>query len=230
MEVVNGCCAGLDVHQATVVVCARWTEQGQRRQEVATFGTMTRDLLKLSDWLRLRWDHLQQLERLQAQLEQQIEVRRRPFQREVERRSSIPGIKAQVAAALVAEIGVDLSVFPTDAHLASWAGVCPGNHESAGKHQSGRTTKSNRWLRRCLSQAAWAASHTRNTYFSAPYRRLAGRRGKKRAIIAVAHSLLVVAYHVLRRGERYQELGADHFQRRRPDSLRRSLIHQLEHL
>ena len=127
----------------------------------------------------------------------------------VERLQTIPGVSQRVAETVVAEIGVDMEQFPTAAHLASWAGLSPGNDESAGKRRSGRTTKGNRWLRAMLVQAAWAASRTKDTYFTAQYRRLARRRGRKRALVAVGHSLLVVIYHVLKRGTEYEELGAD---------------------
>jgi len=115
------------------------------------------------------------------------------------------------AQAIVAEIGVDMSRFPTSDHLSCWAGMCPGNNESAGKRKSGRTGKANRWLKRCLSQAGWAASHTKNTYLSAQFKQIAKRRGKKRAIIAVGRTIPVIAYHLLAEGTDYQELGADYF-------------------
>jgi transposase len=104
-----------------------------------------------------------------------------------------------------------MSRFPTADHLASWAGVAPGNNESAGKRLSGRTTKGNQALVAALTQAAWAASHTKNTYLSAQYRRIAARRGRKKAIVAVAHSILVIAYHLVKNEETYRELGGDYF-------------------
>ena len=123
-----------------------------------------------------------------------------------------------------------MSVFPTSAHLASWAGVCPGNNRSGGRARSGRTTKGDRWLRRALTQAAWAASHTKETYLSAQYRRLAARRGKKRALVAVGHTILVVAYHILKDGARYQELGAEYLDRLEPERQTRQLVRRLEKL
>ena len=120
--------------------------------------------------------------------------------------------------------------FPTSGHLASWAGVCPGNNQSAGKHRSGRTTKGDRRLRQALTQAAWAAGHTEGTYPSARYHRLAKRRGKKRAAAAVGHTLLVIAYQVLKRGTTYAELGADFLDRPEPERLTRQLVRRLEEL
>jgi transposase len=180
--------------------------------------------------LRMLGQHLDYLEKITADLDTRIEELMRPFQAEVDLLKTIPGVKDQVAAALVAEVGVDMSQFPTELHLSAWAGMCPGNNESAGKRKSGHTAKGNRWLRRALSQAAWAASHTKNTYLSAQYRRLAGRRGKKRAIVAVGHTILVIAYHMLNRRQPYQELGGDFFDRFRPEHLKRALVRRLEKL
>ena len=119
----------------------------------------------------------------------------RPFEESVELLKTIPGVEQRTAENLIAEIGNNMDQFPSAEHLASWAGMCPGNNESAGKRKSGKTPKGNRWLRRTLNKSAWAASHTKNTYLSAQYRRLASRRGKKRAIVAVGHTMLKIVYH-----------------------------------
>ena len=123
-----------------------------------------------------------------------------------------------------------MSRFPTDAHLASWAGMCPGNNESAGKRKSGKTTKGNIHLRAALTQAAWAATHTKQTYLAAQYRRLVKPKGKKRALVAVGHSLLVIAYHLLSRRASYQELGGDYFDQHNAEVQRTRLIRKLEAL
>jgi hypothetical protein len=114
--------------------------------------------------------------------------------------------------------------------LASWGGLCPGNNESAGKRRSGRTTKGDRWLRGALVQAAWAASRAKGTYLASQYRRLARRRGKKKALIALAHTLLVMCYQVLKKGQPYEELGADYLDRLGPERRTRQLVRQLESL
>jgi len=162
--------------------------------------------------------------------DEQIETHCRPFEEAVVNLDTIPGVARQTAEVIVAEIGTDMSRFPSADHLASWAGVAPGNHESAGKRLSGRTNKGNHALEDALSQAAWAASHTKKTYLSTQYHRLAARRGRKRAIVAVAHSILVIAYHLIQKHETYQELGADYFDRRNSEAIAKKLVSRLEHL
>ena len=166
--------------------------------------------------LRQLMDHLDYLDRQIAAFEQRIEELMRPFQEAIKRLMTMPGVGLLTAQNVLAEIGTDMSRFPTDQHLASWAGMCPGNRESAGKRKSGHTNHGNRWLRTALVQAAWAASHSQRTYLAAQYRRLAGRRGKKRAIIAVGHTMLVMMYHMLREGVDYQELGPDYLDKFQP--------------
>jgi len=164
--------------------------------------------------LKLLLEEVEQHEAWIARLSERIvEVLPAPFAEAVQRLATIPGIDERAAENILAEIGTDMAQFPSAGHLASWTGMCSGNRESAGKRRSGRTTKGNRWLRATLVQVAWAASHTKNTYLSAQYHRLAGRRGKKRALVAVGHTLLVIVYHVLRDQTTYRELGADYFDR-----------------
>ena len=143
---------------------------------------------------------------------------------------SIPGLSQATAQVVVAEIGTDMRRFPSAAALASWAGLAPGNNESAGRQRSGRTRKGNVWLRTILVQAAQAAAHTKDTALVARYRRIAARRGHKKAIVALAHALLVIIYHVIARRQPYRELGADYFQRRDPAARVQRLLHQLTHL
>ena len=142
----------------------------------------------------------------------------------------IPGVSRTTIENVTAEIGVDMSIFPDEHHLASWCGICPGNEESGGKRLRSRTRKGNRWLRRALVESAWAASHVKSSYLAAQYRRLAARRGKKRALLAVAHSLLVIIYHVLRHHVEYRDLGPEYFARLEPERLRRHLVRRLQTL
>jgi len=174
--------------------------------------------------------HLEALEGLITDLDLRIAAVMPPFAEAAERLKTIPGVEQRTAEGLIAEIGTDMGRFPTSGHLASWAGVCPGNNQSAGKHRSGRTTKGDRWLRQTLTQAAWAASHTKGTYLSAHYHRLAARRGKKRAVVALSHTLLVIVYQILKYGTTYNELGADFLDRLEPERLTRQLVRRLEKL
>jgi transposase len=160
----------------------------------------------------------------------QIEEYCRPFEEAVVLLDTIPGVGHEVAEIIVSEIGIDMSRFPSADALASWAGVAPGNNESAGKRRSGKTTKGNQALSVALNQAAHGASHTKDTYLSAQYRRLAARRGKKRAIMALMHSILVIAYHLIQRSEPYRDLGGDYFDKRRPEATAKHLVKRLEQL
>ncbi|MCU1314783.1 MAG: IS116/IS110/IS902-like transposase [Candidatus Acidoferrum typicum] len=180
--------------------------------------------------LRELLDHLYFVESKMQRIEQEVAERLGPFQSEVARLCTIPGVDRVTAWGLLAEIGLSMKQFPDAQHLASWAGLCPGSHESAGKRKSGKIRKGSLWLRRCLCQGAWAVSTKKNNYLSALYRRLAVRRGSKRATIAVAHKLLIIAYYILRDGTCYSDLGADYFDRLNPEGLRRRLTKRLEGL
>ena len=170
------------------------------------------------------------LDETMAQFDAQIEASCTPFEEAVVFLDTIPGVARQTAEIMVSEIGTDMGRFPTADHLAAWAGVAPGNHESAGQHRSGQTRKGNKPLGVALNQAAHAASRTKHTYVSAQYRRLAGRRGKKKAIVAVAHSIVVSAYHLLQRHEPCHDLGGDDFDKQRPDTTAKRLVQRLERL
>ncbi|HKO83243.1 MAG TPA: IS110 family transposase [Actinomycetota bacterium] len=184
--------------------------------------------------LRMHLDHVDQLsagiERLDVEVDRVI----RPFSDQLQRLITIPGVGRRTAEVLIAEIGVDMRRFATAAHLASWAGMCPGNHESGGKRRSGRARKGNAALRAALCEAAWAASHSRSGYLPAQYRHLLrtfGKKGQTRAIFAVGHSILVIAWHLLADNSTYQDLGGDHFVLRNDTEARkRYLIRQLEAL
>jgi transposase len=207
---------------------ARGTLRGRKRDlERALEGTFTDDQRWLLD------KELRQVEWLEAQLgvlEQEIERRMLPFEEQIRRLLTIPGIDRRTAWTIVAEIGLDMSAFPDARHLASWAGLCPGNRESAGKRMSGRTRKANRYVKRAFCQAAWAASHTKDTFLSAFYRRLCVRKGSPKAVMALAHHLITVVYHVLSRGEVYTELGGDYYDRRNKPKVVARLLQRLSRL
>lgn len=182
--------------------------------------------------LRLHLEHIDDLNSKIENLNGEIDRLMRPFDEDEqqERLDAIPGVGHDVAQVILAELGVDMSRFPSAAHAASWAGLAPGKNESAGKNRSGKITPGNRHLKAALVQAAHAASRTRDNYLAAQFRRLAARRGKKRAAVAVAHSILVIAYHMLRNGTEYRELGGDYFDRRNQAQLQRNLVKRLEGL
>ncbi|MGH2915704.1 MAG: IS110 family transposase [Solirubrobacteraceae bacterium] len=175
--------------------------------------------------------HLDYLEEAIGQLTGEIEQQIAPFATKVERLDQIPGVGELTAQVIIAELGVDMSRFASHRHAASWAKLCPGNHESAGKRRSGRTGKGNRHLRAALVEAAQAAARTKDTYLRAQYEQIKRRHGHNKAIVAVAHSILVAAYHMLRDDVDYQDLGGDYFARRSdPERMARRLVAQLERL
>jgi transposase len=174
--------------------------------------------------------HIDVLEAAIARVSAEVAVRLQPFEEQIARPEALPGVGRYVAEALLAEIGTDLSRFPTARHLASWAGMCPGNHESAGKPRGGRTRKGSPWLRALLVQAAHAAARKKDCYLAAQYRRLAARRGRTRAAVAVGHTILVIAYHLRRRDSVDQDLGPQYFDQRDREVVQRRLVHRLERL
>lgn len=181
---------------------------------------LLRTLLKQAD----------QLEEMIVDYSQRIDEEMVPFALARDQLITIPGVSGRTAECMIAELGINMDQFPSDGQLASWAGLCSGMNESAGKKRSTRTRKGSRWLRQTLVQSAWAASHTKNSYLSAQYRRLARRRGRKKALIALAHTILGIVYHMLSRGTVYADLGPDFFERRDTERVTRDLVNKLERL
>ena len=183
--------------------------------------------------LSLHLGHIDQLTATIQRLDQEVERELDPFDEQVQLLCTIPGIGRRVAEVVIAEIGVDMGRFPTAAHLASWAGLCPGHHESAGKRRSGKARKGDAALRVALCEAAWSAARTRDTYLAAQFRRFSRRMGKKnegKAIFAVAHTMIVIVWHVLANGVPYDELGADYFDRRDTTAETRRHVNALRRL
>jgi transposase len=177
--------------------------------------------------------HIDFLDESVATISERIDEMIAPSADKVELLDTIPGVDKRTAEVLPAEIGADMDRFPSHRHLASWAGMCPGMNESAGKRSSAKTRKGSKWLRSALTESAKAASRTKGTYLSAHYQRLRGRRGHGRATVATGHSILVSAYHMLERDVPYEDLGDDHFHRRQAEHAeryRRRLVGQLERL
>lgn len=173
------------------------------------------------------WDGLEdRIGRMEAEIDRRI----RPFESAVTLWQTLPGVDRVTACSLVAEVGVNMQQFPTAQQLASWAAVCPGNHASAGKRKSGKTRAGNKWLRRSLCQAAWGATRTKDCYLSAQFKRLAARRGVTRGLMAVAHSMLIIGYYVLKTGQGYRELGGNYLEQINKDQLQRYLLKRLQRL
>jgi transposase len=207
--------------------------RGRLRAKIPQLAEALRGLVRGHHrWLlRAQLDHIAHLDAAIARLDEEIGRRCEASTRDLERLSQIPGVSRRTAEVLVAEVGTDMSRFPDAGHLASWAGMCPGNHESAGRSPSGRARPGNPWLKAALVEAAWAASHTRGTYLSGLYHRVARRRGKKRASVAVGHAILRAVYYLLSDpGREYLDLGADHYDNLHREQTKRRLIGRLEAL
>jgi transposase len=170
------------------------------------------------------------LEQQIAEVEEEIDRHMPPFAWAAELLVAMPGIDRTAACALIAEIGVDMGCFASARHLASWAGLCPGNNTSAGKSRSGKSHRGNRWIKGLMTEIAWAAARTKNSYPAALYRRLAAHRGKKRALVAVANALLQVVWHLLTHRKSYKDLGGDYFERSNHQRLTQALVRRLEKL
>jgi transposase len=181
-------------------------------------------------WIGAILAHIDFLDEQIASLTEAIAEQIAPFEAAVELLRTIPGVQRRSAEVIVAEIGTDMSVFPTAGHLASWAGQCPGNDQSAGKRRSGRTRKGSKWLDWALEEAALAAVRSKDVYLAAQYQRLRPRRGHRKALGAVKHSIICAAWHMLSTGELYRELGGDYFRKRDPERITKRLVAQLEAL
>jgi transposase len=181
-------------------------------------------------WIGAILAHIDFLDEQIASLTEAIAEQIAPFERAVELLCTIPGVQRRTAEVIVAEIGVDMAIFPTAKHVASWAGMCPGNDQSAGKRRSGKSRKGSKWLDWALEEAAMAAIRTKDVYLAAQYARLKPRRGHKKALGAVKHSILVACWHMLTTGELYRDLGGDFYRRRDPERITKRLIAQLEAL
>jgi len=172
--------------------------------------------------------HLDYLDEAIAGLSEQLGTLLTASEDTLARLDTIPGVNRRTAEVLIAELGMDMTIFPSAAHCVSWAGLCPGNNESAGKHKSGKTRHGDPWLRAALVEAALGALHTRGCALAARYRRIMRHRGHKKAVVAVAHAILVIAYHVLKHQITYRELGADYYDKRRAQRLARHAVETLE--
>jgi len=180
--------------------------------------------------LETQLSHIEFLDEQIQKLGEEIVIRMRPFKKAIEALDGIPGISRINAEQILCETGIDMSRFPTDKHFASWAALCPGNNESGGKRKSGKTRKGNMTLKAALTQAAISASRTKSTYFNTLYHRIAARRGKNKANIAVAHAILVTIYHMLKEGSSYHDLGTNHFDEINKEAILKRSIKRIQSL
>jgi transposase len=208
--------------------------KGRLRQKIDALEAALTGRIKDSHRRLLSWHlrHIDDLNALLDEVEQEVDRLIAPFAEDdlLARLATIPGVDRKTAQVVIAELGVEMSRFPTAAHAASWAGLVPGKHESAGRNYSAKTNKANRYLRAALVEAAHAAGRSKNTYLAAQYRRLAARRGKKRAAVAVAHSLIIIIYHIIQRGTVYVDLGSTYFDQRQKDTVQHRLVQRLQNL
>lgn len=206
--------------------------KGRLRNKTDELGRALRGVVRPHQQMMLavQLRHIGHLDELIEEVSNEIEQRMRPFEEDLRRIETIPGIGERTAELILAEIGTDMSRFPSAQHLASWAGMCPGNNESAGKRRSGKTRKGDPWLREALVEAARSAARTKNTYLSAKYHRIAARRGSKRAAVAVGHYMLIIIYHMLVNQTEYVDLGPTYQEERNRERVIRRHLRSLEKL
>ena len=226
-RIIEALIAGQTMPQALASLAHRRIHASADELEAALRGRVTKHHRFL---LKLHLDQIDALDAALARIDEEVGANVEPFRTAVEMLSTIPGISTLSAEVIVAEIGIDMSHFETAGHLISWAGLCPKNDESAGKRRSNRMKKGAPWLKTTLIQCAWAASRKKNSYLQAQYLRIRSRRGAKKAIGAVAASMLTAAYHMLKDGTLYQDLGANHFDNRAKGKHVLRLVNRLQNL
>jgi transposase len=226
-RILKALIAGQTMPQALATLAHRRIHASADELEAALRGRVTKHHRFL---LKLHLDQIDAFDAAIAAIDQEVNVNVEPFRAAIELLSSIPGVGNLAATVIVSEIGIDMSRFPSAGHLISWAGLCPRNDESAGKRRSNRMKKGAPWLKTTLIQCAWAASRKKNSYLQAQYLRLRSRRGAKKAICAVAASMLTAAYHMLKDGAFYKDPGADHFDRREKGKQALRLVNRLQSL
>jgi transposase len=202
-------------------------QQKREALERALVGQLTA-VLRFVVQRQLR--HIHELDDLIAECDTEVEQQMLPFADALARLDEIPGVGVRTAQVIVAELGVDMTRFPTAQHAAAWAGMCPGNNASGGKRRQAHTRKGSPWLRAALCESAWAAGRCRDGYLPTQVRRLAARRGRKRAVVAVGHTILVIAYHLIAKGTSYKDLGADHLDIRDAERVKRRSVQRLQAL
>jgi len=215
-----------DPHKLAYITFGRLKSTREERAE-ALHGRITDHHRYM---IRLHLIQIEAIEAMIADIENQLEEACRPFEQKVRILTTIPGISEVLATTIIAEIGVDMTRFPTAGHLVSWAGLCPRMDESAGKRRSTRIRHGDPWLKTALLQAAWAASHTKCTYLNAQFVRLRFRRGPKKAAVAVAASILTAIYHMLKNNTKYVDPGHDYFDKYRPQKTVKRLLGRLRQL
>jgi transposase len=226
-RIIEALIAGQTVPQALATLAHRNLKASADELEASLRGRVTRHHRFL---LKLHLDQIDAFDATIARIDEEVNANVEPFRVAIEMLSAIPGVGDLSATVIVSEIGIDMSRFETAGHLVSWAGLCPKNDQSAGKRRSNRMKKGAPWLKSTLIQCAWCASRTKDSYLQAQYLRLRSRRGAKKAVCAVAASILTAAYHMLRNGTLYQDLGASYFDNRAKDKQALRLVSRLKNL